>query len=117
MGRCVDMKKLKLFGMKSHDCYVFMQRLIPIDFREILPLNVWKVLIELSLFFKELTATKIKTDDMVRLENDIPLILYKHERIFPPSFFDSMEHLPVHLAYEARIAGAVQYKWMYPFER
>jgi Domain of unknown function (DUF4218) len=35
----------------------------------------------------------------------------------PPSFFDSMEHLPVHLAYEARIAGPVQYRWMYPFER
>ena len=32
MGRCVDMKKLKLFGMKSHDCHVFMQRLIPIAF-------------------------------------------------------------------------------------
>ena len=24
MSRCVDMKKLKLFGMKSHDCHVFM---------------------------------------------------------------------------------------------
>ena len=88
MGRCVDMKKLKLFGMKSHDCHVFMQRLIPIAFREILPLNVWKVLTELGLFFKELNATTIKIDDMVRLENDIPLILCKLERIFPPSFFD-----------------------------
>ena len=117
MDRCVDMKKLKLFGMKSHDCHVFMQRLIPIAFHEILPLNVWKVLTELSLFFKELTATTIKTDDMVRLENDIPLILCKLERIFPPSFFDSMEHLPVHLAYEARIVEPVQYRWMYPFER
>nr|GLL19544.1 uncharacterized protein LOC109149905 [Ipomoea trifida] len=28
-----------------------------------------------------------------------------------------MEHLPIHLAYEARIAGPVQYRWMYPFER
>ena len=117
MGRCVDMKKLKLFEMKSHDYHVFMQRLIPIDFREILPLNVWKVLAELSLFFKELTATTIKTDDMVRLENDIPLILFKLERIFPPSFFDSMKHFPVHLAYKARIIGPVQYRWMYPFER
>ena len=32
-------------------------------------------------------------------------------------FFDSMEHLPVHLAYEARIAGPVHYRWMYPPER
>ena len=32
MGRCVDLNKYKLFGMKSHDCHVFMQRLIPIAF-------------------------------------------------------------------------------------
>ncbi|XP_031131722.1 uncharacterized protein LOC116033108 [Ipomoea triloba] len=117
MSRCVDMKKLKLFGMKSHDCHVFMQRLIPIAFRELLPLNVWKFLTELSLFFKNLTSTTIRVEEMTKLENDIPLILCKLERIFPPSFFDSMEHLPIHLAYEARIAGPVQYRWMYPFER
>jgi hypothetical protein len=28
IGRCVDMKKLKLFGMKSHDYHVFMQKTI-----------------------------------------------------------------------------------------
>ncbi|XP_039126954.1 uncharacterized protein LOC120263115 [Dioscorea cayenensis subsp. rotundata] len=39
------------------------------------------------------------------------------EKIFPPAFFDSMEHLVVHLPYEARIGGPVQYRWMYPFER
>nr|GMC51112.1 uncharacterized protein LOC109179592 [Ipomoea batatas] len=117
MSRCVDMNKLKLFGMKSHDCHVFMQRLIPIAFRELLPLNVWKVLTELSLFFKNLTSTTIRVEEMMKLENDIPLILCQLERLFPPSFFDSMEHLPIHLAYEARIAGPVQYRWMYPFER
>ncbi|KAL0349683.1 UNVERIFIED_CONTAM: hypothetical protein Sradi_4117500 [Sesamum radiatum] len=39
------------------------------------------------------------------------------EKIFPPAFFDSMEHLIVHLSYEARIGNPVQYRWMYPFER
>ncbi|RDY03281.1 hypothetical protein CR513_13158, partial [Mucuna pruriens] len=28
-----------------------------------------------------------------------------------------MEHLPIHLPYEARVGGPVQYRWMYPFER
>nr|GMD12815.1 uncharacterized protein LOC109168299 [Ipomoea batatas] len=94
-----------------------LPRLIPIAFRELLPLNVWKVLTELSLFFKNLTSTTIRVEEMTKLENDIPLIHCKLERIFPPSFFDSMEHLPIHLAYEARIVGPVQYRWMYPFER
>jgi hypothetical protein len=37
--------------------------------------------------------------------------------IFPPSFFDSMEHLHMHLPYEVKVGGPVQYRWMYPFER
>lgn len=117
LARCIDMSGTKLYKMKSHDCHVFMQRLIPIAFRELLPANVWQPLTELSIFFKDLTSAVITEEDMKCLEEEIPIILCKLERIFPPSFFDSMEHLPVHLAYEARIAGPVQYRWMYPFER
>jgi len=43
--------------------------------------------------------------------------LCKLEMIFPPLFFDSMEHLPIHLPFEAKVGGPVQYRWMYPFER
>ncbi|XP_074356714.1 uncharacterized protein LOC141696477 [Apium graveolens] len=117
MGRCINMMKYKLFGMKSYDCHVFMQRLLPIAFREFLPNNVWEAVTELSLFFRDLTSTTMRISDMRRLEEQIPVILCKLERIFPPSLFDSMEHLLVHLPYEARIAGPVQYRWMYPFER
>lgn len=103
MGRCVDMTKHKLFGMKSHDCHVFMQRLVPIAFRELLPKKVWEALTEMSLFFRDVTSTEIREEDMVRLQQEIPELLCKLERVFPPSFFDSMEHLPVHLAYEAML--------------
>ena len=68
-------------------------------------------------FFKRFNlAIVITNNDMKRLEEDIPIVLCKLERIFQPSFFDSMEHLPIHLAYEVRVAGPVQYRWMYPFE-
>ncbi|KAL0401501.1 UNVERIFIED_CONTAM: hypothetical protein Slati_4180000 [Sesamum latifolium] len=46
LARCVDMMELRLHGMKSHDCHVFMQKLIPIAFREILPESVWSALTE-----------------------------------------------------------------------
>ena len=113
----MDLKKYKLFGMKSHDCHVFMQRLIPIAFRNLMPTNVWQPLSELSLFFKNLTCTKLKEEDMRRLELEISIILCKLERIFPSGFFDSMEHLHVHFPYEARIAGPVKFRWMYSFDR
>jgi predicted amino acid-binding ACT domain protein len=35
MARCVDMKEGKLHGMKSHDCHVFMERLLPIAFNSL----------------------------------------------------------------------------------
>ncbi|XP_058761383.1 uncharacterized protein LOC131634776 [Vicia villosa] len=59
----------------------------------------------------------LKVDDVIKLDQNIPVILCKLEQVFPPGFFDSMEHLPVHLAYEDYLGGPVQYRWMYPFER
>ncbi|KAL0433420.1 UNVERIFIED_CONTAM: hypothetical protein Slati_2676300 [Sesamum latifolium] len=47
----------------------------------------------------------------------LPSYFANLENIFPPVFFDSIEHLIVHLSYEARVGGPVQYRWMYPFER
>jgi len=51
------------------------------------------------------------------MKENIPIILCKLERILPLGFFDSMEHLPIHLPHEALLSGLVQYRWMYPFER
>src|SRR3954462_4747871 len=36
LGRCIDWGQAKVHGMKSHDCHVFMQRLLPITF-DVLP--------------------------------------------------------------------------------
>src|SRR3954471_20212239 len=102
--------------MKSHDCHVFMQRLLPIAF-DALPKEQWTALTEISQYFRELTSTTLNVEMLKQMEKDIPIILCKLEQFFPPAFFDSMEHLPVHLAYEAKICGPVQYRCMYPFER
>jgi len=117
LGRCVDPTKLRMFGMKSHDCHVFMQRLLPIGFKNFLPKNVWEAITELSNFFKTLTSKTVLVRDLTRLEKDIPVILCKLETIFPPGFFNSMEHLSIHLPQEARIGVPVQFCWMYPLER
>ena len=36
LSRCIDWSQAKLHGIKSHDCHVFMQRLLPIAF-DVLP--------------------------------------------------------------------------------
>ena len=47
----VSMKDLKLLGLKSHDCHVLMQQLLPVAIRGILPKNVRHAIIRLCLFF------------------------------------------------------------------
>ncbi|CAK8543573.1 unnamed protein product [Lathyrus sativus] len=116
LARCVDTKTGKLHGMKSHDCHVFMGRLLPIAFSS-LSNHVLFPLTEISQFFRDICVSTLRSDSIIKLDKNIPVILCKLERVFPPGFFDSMEHLPVHLAYEAYLGGPVQYRWMYPFER
>ncbi|KAL6141937.1 hypothetical protein ACLB2K_060223 [Fragaria x ananassa] len=55
--------------------------------------------------------------DLEEARSRIIVTLCDLEKIFSPSFFDVMEHLPIHLVEEALIAGAVQFRWMYPIER
>ncbi|KAL0411276.1 UNVERIFIED_CONTAM: hypothetical protein Slati_3717300 [Sesamum latifolium] len=111
------MKELRLHGIKSYDCHVFMQKLIPIAFREILPESVWSEPTEVSLLFQIICSTTLDVDKVQELEDSVDTILCNLEKIFLLSFFDSMEYLIVHLPYEARMGGPVQYRWMYPFER
>ncbi|KAL0401696.1 UNVERIFIED_CONTAM: hypothetical protein Slati_4199500 [Sesamum latifolium] len=117
LARCVDMKELRLHGMKSHDFHVFMQKLILIAFCEMLPESVWSALTDVSLLFQIICSTTLDVVKVQELEDKVATILYNLEKIFSPSFFDSMEHLIVHLPYEAHVGGPVQYRWMYPFER
>ena len=51
------------------------------------------------------------------LEKVAPVLLCKMEKIFPPGFFLSMQHLILHLPHEARMGGLVQARWCYPIER
>ncbi|XP_057426300.1 uncharacterized protein LOC130719704 [Lotus japonicus] len=116
LSRCVTMKDGKFLGMKSHHCHIFMERLLPIAFSA-LRLQVWRPLAKLSKFFKDLCSSTLQLNDLRRMRENIIITTCKLERIFPPGFFNSMEHLHIHLPYEAIAGGPIQYRWMYPFER
>ncbi|CAL8134261.1 unnamed protein product [Prunus armeniaca] len=117
IARCVNVDGGKFTGLKSHDCHVFMQRLLPVGIRHLLPEDVVKSIILLSRFFSQLTAKTLRKTDMFQLRHDIVQVLCKFEMIFPPAFFTSMMHVMVHLPEEALLAGPVNYRWMYPIER
>ncbi|KAI5328557.1 hypothetical protein L3X38_027954 [Prunus dulcis] len=117
IARCVNVDGGKFTGLKSHDCHVFMQRLLPVGIRHLLPEDVVKSIMLLSRFFSQLTAKTLRRTDMFQLRHDIVQVLCKFEMIFPPAFFTSMMHVMVLLPEEALLAGPVNYRWMYPIER
>lgn len=117
ISRCVDLKNRKLFGMKSHDCHVLMEQILPLAIRNVVPDNVTAVLVELCSFFRQLCAKSLSLVDLDKLQSQIILTLCHLEMLFHPSFFTIMVHLTIHLVGEAKLGGPVHYRWMYPIER
>ena len=75
IGRFVQQTDNRVFGMKSNDCQVFMQRLLPTAFKELLPVGVWGPLAELSLFFRSICSSTMDKQRIEVLERDAPLML------------------------------------------
>ena len=74
--------------------------------------QVWQVLAELSFFFRQLCAKELSLTVIEEMERMAPVLLYKLEKIFPPGFFNPMQHMILHLPYEARMAGDIPAVWM-----
>ena len=85
-----------------------MQELLPITFSA-LPDHVWKPLVALGEFCKNFCANVLHEDLLMEMHRNIAVILYKLEIIFPPKFWNVMEHLPVHLAQEAHLGDPIHY--------
>ncbi|XP_048596310.1 uncharacterized protein LOC125578066 [Brassica napus] len=117
ISRGVSLDDYKVTGLKSHDYHVLMQQLLPIALKELLPKGPRLAVFRLCAFFNLLCQRVIDKEKLLVMEAEIVETLCLFERFFPPSFFDIMLHLTVHLGREARLGGPVHFRWMYPFER
>src|SRR6185295_8842265 len=97
--------------------HLILQKLLPLVVCRILLEAVVITFIQLSNFFDALCSKELVEADLNRLSSSIREAVCRLEMLFPPSFFDIMMHLPVHLAEEAKLGGSVCYRWMYPVER
>ena len=113
----MQLNERKIYDLKLPYGHVLMQQLLPLIVHGVPHKNVCGVIIELSKFFKQLCSKVLETNHLHQLENNIIVILCKMEQIFPPSFFDIMVHLLVHLVSKAKVARLVQYCWMYLIEQ
>ncbi|GJT28190.1 serine carboxypeptidase-like protein 13 isoform X1 [Tanacetum coccineum] len=105
---CINLKGARMqWELKLH-CQIYnriislVKSMLPQD--AVLPDDFY------NRIFRDICLTVIDSKHIETLEKNIVETLCKLEKIFPPSFFDSMEHLPIHLAYEARVGGPEQYR-------
>ncbi|GER32814.1 transposon protein [Striga asiatica] len=117
LRRCVPPNEGRLTGLKSHDCHVIMQRLLPVAARAYLDKDISDAIIELCNFFKKMCAKSLNVSDLISAQSDVIMILCKLQRIFPPAFFDVMVHLVMHLPEEAILGGPEHLRWMFSTER
>ena len=117
ISKCVNVTEGKIVGLKTHDCHVLMQQLMPIGLRGLLPDDITAVIFELSAYFRGICSKVLHVNELDHMEKSIGITLCKMEMIFPPGFFTVMVHLVVHLATECKLGGPVNYRWMYFIER
>lgn len=117
ISRCMQLDERKLSSYKTHDAHFMLHYLLPIPVKSKLPDHVAIPLIRLSSFFLRLCQIFIIMEQLDCLKLEIRETMNQLKRIFPPTFFDIMIHLPTHLANEVRLGGPVQNRWMYPLER
>ena len=72
---------------------------------------------KLCSFFNSICSKVIDALTLDSLQLELVKTLCLLEKYFPPSFFDIMIHLTVHLVREVKLYGPVYLRWMYPFER
>ena len=107
----------KMRGLKSHDYHVMMQDMLPLCLRHLLDKGPRMAIMKLSRVFKKICSRVVDPAQMVSLKEDTALVLCLLEKEFPPSFFDPMTHLLIHLVEELEICGPVHSRWMYTVER
>jgi hypothetical protein len=110
------MKTMKIHFKKSHDCHILIGQFLPIAIRGILPIKIRDTIMKLCSFFNAISQKVVDPMKLTKLQDDLILTMCNLKTIFPPSFFDLMPHLFVHIVHEMKYLGPVFLHQMYPFK-
>jgi hypothetical protein len=113
----VNVSTGKFNGLKSYDYHIFIERLMSVMFCDYFKDDLWKIFAELGYFYRKICAKQVSKAMMQMLEKEIAVLVCKMETIFPRGWFNAMQYLLVHLPWEARVRGPMQFRWMYSQER
>jgi hypothetical protein len=116
LGKCITTNK-KLAGLKSHDYHQLMQQILPLALTGLMSQGPYLAIGQLSSVWRRICGKVWDPTSYKKLKEDVAYTLCLLEIHFPPSFFDVMTHLMVHIVEEVDLCGPVFCRWMYPVER
>ena len=105
LRRGVNLYTMRINGLKSYDYHIWIERLLPVMVRGYVPDQARQVLAVLSFFFNQLCAKELSLIVLEEMERMAHVLLRKFLKIFPPGFFNLMQHMISHLPYEAQMGG------------
>jgi hypothetical protein len=94
-----------------------MTQLLPIALRRILPENVRLPIVKVCAFLNAISQKVINPKSLPGLQKDVVQCFVSFELLFPPSFFNIMMHLLVHLVEEITILDPLFLHNKFLFER
>ena len=115
IGSHIRNKKFSV--LKSHDYHILIQTLLPLALRGLMDQNTRLAIMRACRVFRRICCKVWDPEQTESLREDVAVTMCLMEIAFPPTFFDIMSHLPLHLVEELLILGPAQVRWMYPVER
>jgi hypothetical protein len=75
------------------------------------------VITRMCHFFNAISKKVINVCELDELRKEIRVTMCQLKMCFPPSFFDTMEHYIIHLAYQIFMLGPSYMHYTYPYTR
>ncbi|WVZ62744.1 hypothetical protein U9M48_012454 [Paspalum notatum var. saurae] len=103
----VSMEDLSISGYNAHDCHMMLTVFLAVAIRVVNPVFVRMVV----------TRLEIRKDELDSLQEFCTETMAQLEMCFPPSYFDIMPHLMVHIVDQIRALGPSYLHEMWAYER
>jgi hypothetical protein len=113
----VSLKDMTLTGCNSHDCHMMITVFLTIAIRAIKPVFLKMVITRMWYFLNVISQKVVDYVELARLQLFMSETQARLEMCFPPSFFDIMEHLMIHMVGQITELGPMYFHQMWTYER
>ena len=114
--RLVSLKDLTISGYNAHDCHMMLTVFLAIAIRVVKPVYVRMIITRLCYIFNTLSQKVILREELGNLQDFVIETMAQLEMCFPPSIFDIMPHLIVHMVDQVCALGPCYLHEMWTYE-